>query len=75
MTKILVIHSQRHCVKSVQIRSFFWSVISYIWTEYRKIWTKETPYLDIFHAVRVKREIYEPKKEHFVRNYKGRERF
>ena len=26
-----------HCVKSVQIRSFFWSVFSYIWTEYRKI--------------------------------------
>ena len=26
------IHS--HCVKSVQIRSFFWSVFSCIWTEY-----------------------------------------
>ena len=23
-----------HCVKSVQIRSFFWSVFSCIWTEY-----------------------------------------
>ena len=23
-----------HCVKSVQIRNFFWSVSSHIWTEY-----------------------------------------
>ena len=23
-----------HCLKSVQIRSFFWSVFTYIWTEY-----------------------------------------
>ena len=28
-----------HCVKSVQIRSFFWSVFSCIRTEYRKIRT------------------------------------
>ena len=26
-----------HCVKSVQIRSFFWSVSSCIWTEYVKL--------------------------------------
>ena len=26
-----------HCVKSVQIWSFFWSIFSCIWTEYRKI--------------------------------------
>ena len=26
-----------HCVKSVQIRSVFWSVFSRIWTEYGKI--------------------------------------
>ena len=26
-----------HCVKSVQIRSFFWSVFSRIWTEYGEI--------------------------------------
>ena len=26
-----------HCVKSVQIRSFFWSVFSRIWTEYEEI--------------------------------------
>ena len=38
-----------HCVKSVQIRSYFWSVFSCIWieyvnlriqSEYRKIWTR-----------------------------------
>ena len=29
-----------HCVKSVQIRSFFWSVFSCIRTEYRKIRTR-----------------------------------
>ena len=29
-----------HCVKSVEIRSCFWSVFSCIWTEYRKIQTK-----------------------------------
>ena len=31
MTKLM------NCVKSVQIRSFFWSAFSCIWTEYRKI--------------------------------------
>ena len=29
-----------HCVKSVQMRSHFWSVFSCIWTEYRKIRTR-----------------------------------
>ena len=43
--------STTHCVKSVQIRRFFWSVISCIRTEYRKKWTRKTPYLDTFHAV------------------------
>ena len=33
---------QDHCVKSVQIWIFFWSVFSSIWTEYRKIWTRNT---------------------------------
>ena len=33
-----------HCVKSAQIRSFFWS-------ECGKIQTRKTPYLDTFHAV------------------------
>ena len=37
-----------YCVKSVQIRSCFWSVISCIWTEYGP---EITLYLDTFHAV------------------------
>ena len=36
-----------HYVKRVQIRSFFWSVFSRIWTEYGP---EKTPYLDNFHA-------------------------
>ena len=35
------IQSTTHCVKSVQIRSFFWSVFSYIRPEYRKIRTRK----------------------------------
>ena len=30
-----------HCVKSVQIRSFLWSLFSFIRTEYRKIRTRK----------------------------------
>ena len=37
-----------HCVKCVQLRSFFWSVFSRIRTEYGP---EKTPYLDTFHAV------------------------
>ena len=52
-----------HCVTSVQIRSFFWSVLSRIRTEYgeilrtvfspnaEKYGPEKTPYLDTFHAV------------------------
>ena len=36
------------CVKSVQIRIFFWSLFSHIWTEYGP---EKTRYLDNFHAV------------------------
>ena len=36
------------CIKSVQIRSFFWSVFSRIRTEYGP---EKTMYLDTFHAV------------------------
>ena len=32
-----------YCVKSVQIRSFFWSVFSCIWTEYGYL-TRKSPY-------------------------------
>ena len=49
-----------HCMKSVQIPSFFWSVFSRIRTEYGdllfspnagKYGPEKTPYLDTFHAV------------------------
>ena len=43
-----------HCVKSVQIRSFFWSVFSCIQTEYGdtgKYGPEKTPYLDTFYAM------------------------
>ena len=47
-----------HCVKSVQIRSFFWSAFSCIQTEYGdlrpntgKYGPEKTPYLDNFRAV------------------------
>ena len=30
-----------HCVKSVQVGSFFWSAFSCIRTEYRKIWIRK----------------------------------
>ena len=38
-----------HCMKSVQIRSYFWLVFSRIPTEYGEI-PEVTPYLDTFHA-------------------------
>ena len=31
---------RKHCVKSVQILNFFWSVFSCIWTEYRNLLRK-----------------------------------
>ena len=43
----VVILSDVNCVKSVQIRSFFWSVFSCIWTEYGP---KKSPYLETFRA-------------------------
>ena len=52
--KILIFDSflcNEHCMKSVKIRSFFWSVFSCIQSEYRKIQTKKNPYLDTFDAV------------------------
>ena len=38
----------QHCVKSVRLRRFSWSVFSRIRTEYGP---EKTPYLDTFHAV------------------------
>ena len=43
--------SSIHCLKSVQIRSFFWSIFFCIRTEYGR---EKTPYLHTFHAVIVK---------------------
>ena len=40
--------SGAHCMKSVQIRSFFWSSFCCIRTEYGR---EKTPYLDTFHVV------------------------
>ena len=37
-----------HCMKSVQIRSFLWSVFS---PNARKYGPEKTPYLDNFHTV------------------------
>ena len=44
-------HTPTQIRKSVQTRSFFWSVFSCIQTKYEP---EKTPYLDTFHAVRVK---------------------
>ena len=53
--------SKVHCVKSVQIRSFFWSVFSRIRTEYGeilriwtlRIWTPYSVYTDILWTLRI----------------------
>ena len=59
-------------MKCAQIRSFFWSVFSRIWTKYGKIQSispysvrmrenidqKKTPYMDTFHAVQDYCEVY-----------------
>ena len=46
-----------HCLKSVQIRSYFWSVFSCIRTEYGDLRSRYGPeitlYLDTFHAVAI----------------------
>ena len=50
--QILLIPFQQLSVKSVQIRSCFWSVFSSIQFKYRKIpTTNNSLYLDTFHAV------------------------
>ena len=64
--EILNNFNNRYCVKTVQIRSFFWSVFSRIGTEYGrysislriqsecgKYGPEKTPHLDTFHAVRL----------------------
>ena len=52
-TKSSFCFSAEHYMKSVQIRSIFRSVFSCIGTEYRKILTSKTSYLDTFHAVEI----------------------
>ena len=42
-----------HCMKIVQIRSFFWSVFSYIQSDYRKIQTTKISVFEHFHVVGV----------------------
>ena len=52
-------HLLMHCLKSVQIRSYFWSVFSCIQTEYGEVLSPNagkygreiTLYLDTFHIV------------------------
>ena len=51
----MIIKKTYHCVKSVQIRSYFWSEFSCIQIEYGDLRSKSgseiTTYLDTFHAV------------------------
>ena len=57
-------YNTKHCVKSVQIRKFFWSVFSHIQTEYEAYLSVFSPnagkngpekntYQDTFHAVKI----------------------
>ena len=45
MLTLIIYHtillSFKHCMKSIQIRNFFLSVFSCVWTEYRKIRTRK----------------------------------
>ena len=41
VNQIWGLHIYNHCVKCVQVRSFFWSVFFHIRTEYGKIQTRE----------------------------------
>ena len=47
----LLSRKKDHCVKSIQIQSFFWSVFPRIRNDYGKIRTGKTPYLDTFQTV------------------------
>ena len=40
--------TNKHCTKSIQIRSFSWPVYSRIWIEYGKIWTRKKLRIWIF---------------------------
>ena len=57
-----------HCVKIVQIRSFFWSVFSCIWTE-------KTPYLDTFHSYQILMETTQTAKASIGQTTKNRNNY
>ena len=64
--------NKNHCLKSAQIRSFFWSVFSRIRTEYGPA---KTPYFDTFHAVKIQGDfqtciIVVPLKKSFLKSYR-----
>ena len=48
-----------HCVKNVQIRSYFWSVFSCIWTQYRKIRNRNNSLFGHFSRSDVFSQVYE----------------
>ena len=56
-----------HCVKSVQIRSFFWSVFSCIQTEYGEI--QKHRILDTFHIVVIVKKMLHVLIEHNQSNF------
>ena len=60
-------------VRSVQIRSNFWSVFSRIWTEYElspnmgKYGPEITPYLDTFHAVLIYQDTFSSDQDNLIK--------
>ena len=60
-------------VRSVQIRSNFWSVFSRIWTEYvfspnmGKYGPEITPYLDTFHAVLIYQDTFSSDQDNLIK--------
>ena len=61
----LVRHLRRsHCVKSVQIRIFFWSIFYCIWTEYRKIRTRKNSVFQHFS----RSELFSKNRQNFLKS-------
>ena len=57
-----------HCVKNVQIRSFFWSVFSRIWSEYWDLWSKSFQKLRLISGWTFKRQPHKMAKHtHVIR--------
>ena len=62
-----------HCVKSVQIRSFFWSVFSCIRTEYRKIRTRNNSVFRHFsRSVRTRKSLMKHLRQEMLRKINTR---